>query len=115
MPRVADAVCLGAAIQAAAVLHQRITDEVADAWGVGAVREVEPDPRVDAEAIRADYADAFWRSTVPSRGQTPFGLALAVELEPAVTASKNVSLSRESCSCTHLSSPSRAIHGLNAQ
>ena len=36
-------VCLGAAIQAAAVLHQRTTDDVADAWGVGAAREVEPD------------------------------------------------------------------------
>ena len=33
-------------------------DEVAEAWGVGAAREVEPDPRVDAEAIRADYASA---------------------------------------------------------
>ena len=42
VPRVPDAVCLGAAIQAAAVLHQRTTDDVADAWGVGAAREVEP-------------------------------------------------------------------------
>jgi xylulokinase len=58
VPRVADAVCLGAAIQAAAVLHQRTTDEIAAAWGVGAAREVEPDPRVDADAIRADYASA---------------------------------------------------------
>jgi xylulokinase len=58
VPRVPDAVCLGAAIQAAAVLHQRTTDDVADAWGVGAAREVEPDTRVDAEAIRADYASA---------------------------------------------------------
>jgi hypothetical protein len=58
MPRVPDAVCLGAAIQAAAVLHQRGTDEVAEAWGVGVAREVEPDLRVDAEAIRADYASA---------------------------------------------------------
>jgi xylulokinase len=58
VPRVADAVCLGAAIQAAAVLHQRTTDEVAEAWGVGSTREVEPDGRVDAEAIRADYASA---------------------------------------------------------
>jgi sugar (pentulose or hexulose) kinase len=58
VPRVPDAVCLGAAIQAAAVLQQRTTDEIADAWGMGAAREVEPDPRVDAEAIRADYASA---------------------------------------------------------
>jgi len=58
MPRVPDAVCLGAAIQAAAVLHQRSTDDVAAAWGVGAAREVDPDLRVDAAAIRADYASA---------------------------------------------------------
>jgi hypothetical protein len=58
MPRVPDAVCLGAAIQAASVLHQRSTDEVADAWGVGTAREVDPDPRVDAAAIRGDYASA---------------------------------------------------------
>lgn len=58
VPRQADAVCLGAAMQAAAVLHQVSPDEVAAAWGMGAVREVEPDPRVDAAGIRADYANA---------------------------------------------------------
>ena len=58
VPRQADAVCLGAAMQAAAVLQEASPDEVAAAWGVDAVREVEPDPRVDAAAIRAEYANA---------------------------------------------------------
>lgn len=58
VPRVADAVGLGAALQAAAVLHGRLPHEVAEAWGVGAMREVEPDARVDAAQIRGDYAAA---------------------------------------------------------
>ena len=59
VPRVADAVCLGATIQAAAVLHQRSPDDVADAWGVGSVARGRTGPtRVDAAQIRADYADA---------------------------------------------------------
>jgi len=40
------------------VLQEASPDEVAAAWGVDAVREVEPDPRVDAAAIRAEYANA---------------------------------------------------------
>ena len=56
VPRQADAVCLGAAIQAAAVLHGVAPDAVADAWGLGAAREIEPDPRVDGAALRAAYA-----------------------------------------------------------
>jgi xylulokinase len=59
VPRQADAVCLGATMQAAAVLHGCAPDEVARAWGVGAVREVEPDLRVDAAQIRADYSSAL--------------------------------------------------------
>ena len=47
VPRQADAVCIGAAMQAAAVLHGVSPDEMADAWGMGSVREVEPDPRVE--------------------------------------------------------------------
>jgi xylulokinase len=58
VPRQADAVCLGAAMQAAAVLHGVAPDEMAEAWGMGAVRDVEPDPRVDAAALRAEYANA---------------------------------------------------------
>ncbi|MFM8304912.1 MAG: FGGY family carbohydrate kinase [Actinomycetota bacterium] len=56
VPREADAGGLGAAMQAAAVLHGVSPDEIAAAWGMGAAREVEPDGRVDAGAIRADYA-----------------------------------------------------------
>ncbi|GMU78867.1 MAG: xylulokinase [Acidimicrobiia bacterium] len=56
VPRQADAVCLGAAMQAAAVLQGVPPDEMASAWGMEAVREVEPDPRTDAAQIRADYA-----------------------------------------------------------
>ena len=48
VPRQQDAVCLGAAMQAAAVLHGVSPDEMAEAWGMGAVREVEPDTRFDA-------------------------------------------------------------------
>ena len=58
VPRQADAVCIGAAMQAAAVLHGVSPDEMADAWGMGAVREIEPDTRLDAEGLRAEYANA---------------------------------------------------------
>ena len=49
-------VATGACIQAAAVLHGCPPDEVADAWKLGAGREVEPDPRVDRDALRARFA-----------------------------------------------------------
>lgn len=58
VPKVADAVCLGAAMQAAAVLQGASTTEVAEAWGFGTAREVEPSADVDAAGIRADYARA---------------------------------------------------------
>jgi len=58
VPRQADAVCLGAAMQAAAVLHGVSPDEMAAAWGMGAMREVEPDTRLDAAALRAEYTNA---------------------------------------------------------
>ena len=58
VPRQADAVCLGAAMQAAAVLHGASPDEMAAAWGMDAVREVEPDLRLDAPSLRAEYANA---------------------------------------------------------
>jgi sugar (pentulose or hexulose) kinase len=58
VPRQADAVCLGAAMQAAAVLHGTSPDEMAAAWGMDAVREVEPDLRLDAPSLRAEYANA---------------------------------------------------------
>jgi xylulokinase len=49
-------VALGACVQAAAVLHERSPDAIADAWGLGAGAVVEPDERVDRAAIRARYA-----------------------------------------------------------
>ncbi len=42
------------AMQAAAVLHGVSPDEMAAAWGMGAMREVEPDP-VDGARLRAEY------------------------------------------------------------
>jgi xylulokinase len=58
VPRRADAVCMGAAMQAAAVHHGLPPDEVAAAWLVDSVREVEPDTRFDAQTLRAEYARA---------------------------------------------------------
>jgi len=58
VPKVADAVCLGAAMQAAAVLQGGTAQEVATAWGFDSAREVEPSPDVDAARIRDDYARA---------------------------------------------------------
>jgi hypothetical protein len=45
-------------MQAAAVLHGVAPDEMAGAWGMDATREVEPDPRFDAAALRAEYANS---------------------------------------------------------
>ncbi len=53
-----EAAALGACVQAAAVLHQRPPEQVARAWGLGVARAVEPDLRVEREAIRARYAAA---------------------------------------------------------
>ena len=58
VPKVADAVCLGAAMQAAAVLQGATTAEIAAAWGFDTAREVEPSLDVDAARIREDYARA---------------------------------------------------------
>jgi xylulokinase len=58
VPRQADAVCLGVTMQAAALLHGVSPSDVAEHWGAGAVREVEPDLRFDAAALRAEYANA---------------------------------------------------------
>jgi xylulokinase len=56
VPDASELVALGAAVQAASVLHQRPPPEVAAAWGCGAGTAVEPDGRVDRDAIRARYA-----------------------------------------------------------
>jgi xylulokinase len=54
----AEQVALGACIQAAAVLEGCEPGEVASNWAVGAGAELEPDPQVDAAAIRAAYRAA---------------------------------------------------------
>lgn len=53
-----ELVARGAALQAAAVLTGRAFDEVTADWGLGEALTVEPDPSVDAGAIRAAYARA---------------------------------------------------------
>lgn len=55
-------VAMGACVQAAAVLHACPPDEVAHAWGLGGGHEVEPDPRVDRDALRARFAAVRDRS-----------------------------------------------------
>jgi xylulokinase len=48
----------GACVQAAAALHGVPPAEIAAAWTLHDVREVEPDPRVDGHEIRAAWRDA---------------------------------------------------------
>ena len=52
-----ETVAIGACVQAAAVLHGRPPDEVADAWHLGRGEIVEPDRSVDAASVRAAYAE----------------------------------------------------------
>jgi xylulokinase len=49
-------VALGACVQAAAVLHERPAEDVAEAWGLGEGEVVEPDETVDRAGLRARYA-----------------------------------------------------------
>jgi xylulokinase len=58
VPEAAEHVAVGACVQAAAVLEGRTGAEVAKAWHLDAGRDVEPDPTVDRDAIRARYASA---------------------------------------------------------
>jgi xylulokinase len=58
VPEQDELVALGAAVQAAAVLHGTTTEEVAAAWGLGSGQVVEPDRSVDAAAVRDAYARA---------------------------------------------------------
>lgn len=52
-------VAAGACVQAAAALCQQRPDTIAEAWGLGRRGHViEPDPAVDAAAIRGAYAEA---------------------------------------------------------
>jgi xylulokinase len=62
VPADADRSATGACVQAAAVLHGREPGEVARAWALGTGHLVEPDPRVDAAAVRAAYAEARRRA-----------------------------------------------------
>jgi xylulokinase len=48
-----DRVAAGACVQAASALDRTSPDEMAAAWGLERTREVEPDPRVDPEDLRA--------------------------------------------------------------
>jgi xylulokinase len=56
IPEGEEHVAIGACVQAAAVLHGRPPDEVAEAWGLGGGEVVEPDERVERAALRARYA-----------------------------------------------------------
>lgn len=56
--RTTAAPVLGAAVQAAAVLHARPPAEVAAAWGLGGRTEVEPGRAVDTNAIRQSVREA---------------------------------------------------------
>ncbi len=58
-----DQVAAGACLQAAAVRTGAAPLEVADTWSRGAGRTVEPDPAVDASAVRAAF-----RAAAASRG-----------------------------------------------
>jgi xylulokinase len=57
-----ELVALGAAAQAAAVLLDTTPAAIADAWGLGAGRTVEPDQSVPARDIRMAYAAAAARA-----------------------------------------------------
>jgi xylulokinase len=52
----------GAALQAAAVLHECRFDTLAEAWCLGAGEVLEPDGNVDRSALRASYAAASARA-----------------------------------------------------
>ncbi len=55
VPQEPELVACGAAVQAAAVLHERPIEAVAAAWGLGGGEEIDPDPDVDRRAVRAAY------------------------------------------------------------
>ena len=57
VPGVEEAVATGACVQAAATLLGRSLADVQTAWGLGAGTSVEPDPSVDAGAVRGAYAE----------------------------------------------------------
>ena len=58
VPHGDELVATGACVQAAAMLQRRAPEAIARAWRLGEGAVVEPDPRVDAAAVRAAYARA---------------------------------------------------------
>jgi xylulokinase len=56
IPEGDEHVATGACVQAAAVLHERPPEEIADAWGLGEGDTIEPNPYVDRDSLRARYA-----------------------------------------------------------
>ncbi len=55
VPADQELVALGAAVQAASVLHGRPPGDVASAWGCGRGTDIAPDRDVDRDAIRARF------------------------------------------------------------
>lgn len=58
VPAAGELVALGAAVQAAAVLTGGSFAEIAEAWNLGAGTATDPDPAVDASAVRQAYSEA---------------------------------------------------------
>ena len=67
VPTDRELVASGAAVQAAAILLGCGFAELADAWGLGSSREVEPDLTVDRRSIRAVCRGSGWCSRVTLR------------------------------------------------
>jgi xylulokinase len=57
VPEADELVAIGAAVQAAVALTGSTFDDVAEAWNLRGGRTIEPDPTVDAAAIRQRYAE----------------------------------------------------------
>ncbi len=62
VPSDEELVAGGAAVQAAAMHHGYDFADIADAWGLGRGKTVEPDEKVDRLAIRDAYAEAVGRA-----------------------------------------------------
>jgi xylulokinase len=56
IPTADELVARGACLQAAAALHRKSPDQVADAWNVREAQLVAPNLAVDAQAVRATFA-----------------------------------------------------------
>ena len=58
VPADGELVAAGAAVQAAGIHHGRDVAQVAEAWGLGHGKTIEPDGSVDRAGVRAAFADA---------------------------------------------------------